>query len=227
MNKGFHKYQHNYIRVSERGNAMVYILVALALFGFLTVTLSRQNQQADSRTLNKENLNLYVNEIIEYTIAAGQTIDRMLITGSEVSDLDFTKPNEAGFDAPPHIHKVFHPQGGGLNYQDKPTKPIQNTADSVWDFNSNINVEWTPSTENDVILTAYHINKSICERINITITGSSVIPVTNAAHNEYFLNTGTRDLDITECADCEGRPALCVENSASDNYSYYQILEGQ
>ena len=37
---------------TERGNAMVYILIALALFGFLTVTMSRQSGQSDSRNLN-------------------------------------------------------------------------------------------------------------------------------------------------------------------------------
>jgi type II secretory pathway pseudopilin PulG len=227
MNNGFQEFNKKSVHTYERGNAMVYILIALALFGFLTVTLSRQNQQSDSRNLSKENIDLYVNEIIEYTAAAQQAVDKMLITGTEISELDFIKPGESGFDTPPHIHKVYHARGGGLNYKAKPSSAIQNGAASVWDVNTNINVEWTPSTQTDPILTAYHIDRRICERMAEKITGATTIPVTNNTHDEYFLNTGTRDFDVTECSDCDGYPTLCVENPTGDNYSYYYILSAR
>jgi len=67
---------------TERGNAMVYILIALALFGFLTVTMSRQSGQSDSRNLNRENIDLYVNNLIEYSAGAQQVIDLMLNIGA-------------------------------------------------------------------------------------------------------------------------------------------------
>jgi len=212
---------------NQSGNAMVYVLIALALFGFLTVTMSRQNQQADGRNLNKENVNLYVEQLIEYSAAAGQAIDMMLISGSEIGNLDFTKPGGAGFDTPPHFHKLFHPQGGGLNYVEKPSEAIQNDATSVWDFNNIINVEWTPSSADDVILTAYFINEQICAALNKKITGSATIPVTASPHEAYFLSAGNTDFNTTECAACDGLPLLCVENDTNDNYSFYSVLAGR
>ncbi len=221
------RFSSNDHHCTERGNAMVYILIALALFGFLTVTMSRQNQQSDNRTLTKENINLYVNDIIEYTAAAEQVINIMLASGAEISDLDFTTPTEAGFDTPPHIYKVFHPQGGGLNFVAAPNEAIQNGAASVWEFQNNINVEWTPTAANDIILSAYFIDQQICERLNEKITGDATIPVTASPHAEYFLNTGTTDFDTTECAACDEMPVLCVENNTNDNYTYYNIIAVQ
>lgn len=227
MNKGFRKFKQKDVHTYERGNAMIYILIALALFGFLTVTLSRQNQQADSRNLSKENIELYVNEIIEYTAAVQQVVDKLLITGTEISELDFIQPGEIGFNDPPHIHKVFHAQGGGLNFKEKPSRAIQNGPDSIWDVNTAIDVEWTPSNLPDPILAAYHIDREICERLNEKITGSTNIPMTNNSHDQYFLNTGTRDFDVSECEDCEEYPTLCVENPLGNNYTYYFVLAGQ
>ena len=218
---------------TERGNAMVYILIALALFGFLTVTMSRQSGQSDSRNLNRENIDLYVNNLIEYSAGAQQVIDLMLnIGGADITDLDFTLPTEAGFDTPPHIFKVFHPQGGGLNYIAAPDEAIQNDAASVWAFQNNINVEWTPLDSvgnpiNDIILSAYFIDREICARLNEKMRGDATIPATASPHDEYFLNTGTTDFDTTECADCDGIPALCVENDTGDNYTFYNLIATQ
>ncbi|HPD83633.1 MAG TPA: hypothetical protein PLK85_07445 [Alphaproteobacteria bacterium] len=209
------------------GNAMIYILIALALFGFLTLTLTKQNNQADNQDLSEEVAKVYANELIEYISSTQQALDMMLSTGAEIGDLDFVKPTEAGFNTAPHIYKLFHPQGGGLNYQQKFNEAIQNSPDSVWDINNNINVQWTPTTANDVIITAYFIKKEVCEEINRKITGSTAIPITANPHADYFLSTGTTDFDTTECAACNGYATLCVENDTNDNYSFYSIIAAQ
>lgn len=210
-----------------RGNAMVYVLIALALLGFLTITLSNQGDQADGQDISDEQAQLYANELISYVTSAQQVVDMMMATGSEIDDLSFVNPTSGGFDTPPHFNKVFHPAGGGLNYQEKFGSTIQNGATSQWAVNTNINVEWTPTTSNDVILTAYFLTRPICEIINQDITGSSTIPVTASPHDEYFLATGTTDFDVTECAACDGYPSLCVENDSNDNYSFYNIIAAQ
>ena len=212
---------------SERGNAMIYVLIALALFGFLTVTLSSQNDQADGQDLDDEQAALYANELISYVASAQMVVDMMLSTGSEISDLDFVDPTNGSFDTAPHHHKVFHPAGGGLNYQEKFSDDIQNDAASVWAINNSINVEWTPTTNNDVIISAYFITKQICEIINKRITGSIIIPITASPHDEYFLSAGATNFDTTECVACDGKSALCVENDTNDNYTFYSIIVGQ
>lgn len=214
-------------KFAETGNAMVYVLIALALFGFLTITLSSQNDQADGQNLDDEQAEIYANELISYAAAAQQSIDMMLATGSEINNLNFVIPSDAAFNTAPHYNKVFHPQGGGLSYQNKFNSDIQNDATSQWGINNSTNVGWTPSTANDVIITAYFIRRDVCEVLNEKIIGSSTIPITSSPHDDYFLSTGTINLDATECAACEGYPSLCVENDTNDNYSFYNIIAAQ
>lgn len=209
---------------------MIYILIALALFGFLTMTLSRQNTQSDNQNINDEELELIATEMIEYVASTQQAVDMLIFGGSELNQLNFVNPSSTAFDTPPHIHKVFHPHGGGINYQDKPNPKIQNGGASVWAINDNINVEWTQldfdgiTALDDVLLTAYFITRPLCEVLNKKITGSKNIPVTASPHADYFLSTGNQDLTVAECAGCEGYPSLCVENNTNNNYSFYNII---
>lgn len=212
---------------NQRGNAMIYILLALALFGFLTLTLSKQSNQSDSQDLSDELAKLYANELIEYVSSAQQAVDMMLSTGSEIDELSFVNPTSATFNTPPHIHKLFHSQGGGLNFQTNFNDKIQNGVGSAWVFKNDTNVEWTDSTANDVILSAYFIRREVCQEINRIITGNTAIPVTANPHANYFTSGGGTDFDSTECAACEGFHTLCVENDSNDNYTYYTIISGQ
>ena len=75
----------------EHGNAMIYVLIAIVLFGVLTVAMSRQNNQADGQDLSDEQVELYANELLQYVASAQQAVDMMLASGSEVNDLIFFK----------------------------------------------------------------------------------------------------------------------------------------
>lgn len=214
---------------TQRGNAMVYVLIALALFGFLTVTLSRQNDGADGQDIDDEQAEIYALELIEYATTAQNVVDMMLSTGSTVDNLDFVNPTSAGFNTGSHIHKVFHPQGGGLNYQEKFDSNIETKTDSGWFVRNNSHVEWTPTLANDVVLSALRINKEICENINLKITGSKSIPILTGSLGKLFdeASASPLDLDSTSCPDCDEYPSLCVENVAGLHYGFYTIIAAQ
>ena len=211
---------------SQQGNVMVYVLIALALIGFLTLTLSRQNDQADSQGVDDEQLSLYVQDIMTYVASAQGAVDMMLAGSSEVTDLDPIIPIDANFDTGTPIHKIFHPLGGGLVYQESYPTAIQDGTDAGWKISTGINVQWTETGSDDVLLTAYFISRSVCEEINRLITGSTTIPATANPHTDYFIDQ-TTNLTLTECADCDGYPSLCVENDTGDGYSFYNVIAAQ
>jgi len=173
---------------------------------------------------------LYANELLEYSAAAKSVVDQMIMTGSSIDDLDFVNPTSAGFDTPPHIHKVFHPEGGGLTYQSALNDNIKGPDGSgtlpgifIGAFN---NVEWTPSTSTDVIMSFHKIRQDVCAKINEKITGSATIPALTDTLRVTLINTavhgaGNVNLDTTVCSGCDGYPTLCVENSG---HSFYTIL---
>ena len=211
-----------------RGNALVYVLIALALFGVLTMTLSSQNDQGDGEGgIDEEVLEIYANELIEYMNSAQQVVNMMVSTGTEVSDLNFVNPSSTGFDNGSHIHKVFHPEGGGLNYIPKFNLNIRGNASSAWVINNSTNIGWSETVANDAILTAYFVTQNVCELLNEKITGSTTIPATAKSHDNYFLPTGTDDFTAAECPACDGYPTLCVENDSGDGYSFYSVIASE
>lgn len=222
---------------AERGNAMVYILVAIALFGFLTMTLSRQNQQSDNQNLDDEQLELQSTTVMSYATATKSVIDQMRMTGTSIDQLDFVLPNAASYDLGSNIHKVYHPDGGGLSAT--AANPniftgIDNDPDPGWYAGVFNDVEWTDTTATDVILTAHQISEGVCEQINEKITGSTSIPAIGGTGllADYLVDdadhSGTNTpFNATVCAACEGYPSLCVSNTTGDMWSYYNIIEGR
>ncbi|MEM6780447.1 MAG: hypothetical protein AAF569_01130 [Pseudomonadota bacterium] len=212
--------------LTQRGNAMIYILIAIALIGFLTITLNNQNEQSDSQNIDDEIAELYALELIEYAATAKSVIDQMEITGTSFDEFDFINPTSATpFNTAPHIHKVFHPQGGGFTYKNSNAFPTGTFLSTTgWQFADTTNIEWTPTTADDMILTAIDINQTVCEGINEKITGSITIPVSTVTLANLFLeSTASTDLTATNCASCEGYPSLCLEDSAGD-YGFYNIM---
>ena len=220
---------NHYKEKNCRGNAMVYVLVALALLGFLTVTLSKQNNQSDTQDITGEMVELYTNDLIEYTSTAQYAIELMVASGSEIDELNFVNPTSGAFDTGSHIHKVFHPQGGGLSYHASYDSAIAVGGAGAWYFQNTLNVEWSDTAGNDVIIMAYNIKPQICAGINKKITGNTTIPAVTVDLDDIFNPAATTEpsFDTTNCPGCDGYPALCVSNNAVDTYGFYSIIAAQ
>jgi hypothetical protein len=225
-------HEHFINRSSERGNALVYVLIAIALFAALSFTMGRQTDTGEAGTLDSEKAEIYATELLTYASQARSVIDQMTLSGTEVDNLVFTKPNAAGFNTGSSIHKVYHPDGGGLS--DKPIMPAfadQTSASPAagWYMGLFNNVEWTQSSATDVMLTAFQISKPICEKINLKITGSAAIPVVSVALRDVLVaqsfHAGTNEeFNSADCADCEKYHSLCVSDSGATQFAFYNIL---
>lgn len=230
---------NNHQRRAEHGNALIYVLIAVALFAALSFTLGRQTDSDEVGSLDDGRAELFATQLISYAAQSASVIDQMLITGSEIDDLDFTLPTAAGFNTAPHIHKVYHPAGGGLNPGRIPEAATTNAITDPaagWYLGRFNNVEWTPSASHDVVLVAYQIAEPICAKINEHITGSTAIPVMTDSIRETMIDdalyTGS-NIDLTTdnagdiCPDCDRVPSLCVQNQATSAYGFYSILADQ
>lgn len=213
---------------TENGNALVYVLIAIVLFAALSFTLSRNMGGSSTKEIDTARAELYAIELIAYSAQVKSVIDQMTFTGTRFNTLDFTQPSEADFNTAPHIHKIFHPQGGGLtpiNLPDRTIKEISTNPKAGWYLGLFNNVEWTKGTGTDIILTAHQISKAVCRAINDKITNSTTIPVIAGDLEDYLVDTGTNNtFTATSCADCEGYVALCVSNNTASTYSFYTII---
>ena len=219
----------------EDGNALIYVLIAIVLFAALSFTVARQNNHAETSNLDDAKAELYAEQLIAYASQAKNTIDQMTFTGTKINDLDFTLPSDSGFNTAPNINKVYHPAGGGLSPGNIPEKAQQQiTSDPVssWYMGRFNNIEWTKTAAQDVVLTAYQVDKAVCKKINLKVTGSQAIPVLNGDLREYlvdgrFHSLGNSDLPTFRCPDCEGYLSLCVSNVPVTTFAFYNVLAAQ
>lgn len=222
---------------ARAGNAMIYVLLALALLAALTVTLSRQAETGGD-DLSQEQAELLALKVTSYAGSVKNTVDQLMMSGSQVTDIVYARPQDgASFDNPPHIHKVYHPGGGGLPF-DPPERNIFSGTDTTpaggWYLGRFNNIAWTPTGANDIVLAAHDIGRAVCERLNREITGSTTIPALGGTGDPatYFIaqaqgGVANANLTATECAACNGLPALCVSNTAGTQWTYYSIISGQ
>lgn len=218
---------------SSAGNALIYILLALALLAGLTMVISR-GASTGGDDLNAERAELATTRITAFAGSAKNVIDQMMMSGSNINNLSFTRPNQASFDLGVNIHKVFHPSGGGLTLPDMSRDMFITANDTPlpgWYFSNEMNVEWTPTMANDLVLVAYRIPLSVCASINKKITGTTTIPALTVNMATIFVPVefggGGGSLNSTTCLACIGYPSLCVSNSTADLYSYYNIISAQ
>ena len=219
---------------SIRGNALIYILLALALLGALTMILGQQSDET-SQDLSSEKAQLVTTKTVAYAGSVKNVIDQMMMSGSNINNLNYVTPNQTSFDNGSNINKVFHPSGGGLGYE-PPSPDLFVTGTSTpaagWYLGRFNNVEWTKTASQDIILAAYNINQSVCAAINKKITGSSAIPMVLGPSAGFFVDSTNggppnQNLTVAACSACEGQPALCVAGDGNINFTYYNIISGQ
>lgn len=218
---------------AEGGNAMIYVLLALALIGILTASLVSQDSTGGD-DLSKDQVTFQMNEILTYASDAQASVDRMIMGGVDAGSIDFVLPNATSFNTAPNGAKLFHPQGGGLSY--KTADPAIFTYPTSypgkgWNIGRFNNVEWTPTTAQDIVLSASGISADVCAAINKKITGSSTVPgiASVTATLIPYAVSGTTNINFTNaaCATCVGKPALCISNTGVSTWTFYSILEAR
>lgn len=218
--------------MSQKGNAFFYILVAVVLFAGLTFTISRSNLGSTPVTeINQGRETVAGNAIISYSVQAQNAVTRLDQMGTGADQIDFILPSNAAFNTAPTLNKFYHPDGGGFALKPLPGDAAATVAGSptagfyVGRFN---NFDWTPTTAQDVVFTAYGLSSSVCALINKQLTGSTTIPtvtgqnVKNVLVDTAIHSAGNAGLTTTNCAACDEKPALCITDGTV--YGFYSIL---
>jgi len=215
----------------DQGNVLIYVLVAVALFAALGFALTQQTRNSGTQELDRANLEFYATQLIGYAAQVRSVIEQMEITGTSIDEIDFVRPDESGFNTSPHLHKIYHPEGGGLNIATLNEEVIAQTASTPppgWFLGRFNNVEWTEGSGQDVILTTYQISEAVCTVLNEKITGSPTIPGLTTFMSNVLVDTASNlDLTVARCAACDGYTSLCVTNNIGDAYSFYTIVGDQ
>lgn len=224
-------------RPHERGNAMIYILIAIVLFAALSLILARQSDNSETGAMNTERTEIAATQILQTSMQIKQGIDQMMYSGSKAAQLDFTTPDqEPAFSTPPDHHKVFHPAGGGVIINPLPAQAIHqvsNTPPARWYVGRVINVEWTNSTAEEIIITAHQISEPVCRALNKRLLGDPT-PLAATQNPRALLIQASVYGGMapatwlnTHCPSCVDKISGCMvgpsEVPGEDIYSFYAI----
>lgn len=216
-----------------RGNAMIYVLVVIALFAALAFVVSRSNDTSETSALDREKVNVYAAQIIQVSNQMKQGVDQMVWSGSTLDNLDFCLPGEICTSSAQN--RVFQPDGGGMIMPKIPAEAlnaVDNDPAPGWYMGQFNNVEWTDTAAQDVLFVAHQIRQDVCAKINELLTGSATIPPLIVANKMALIDTARHSgganvaLDTTQCpASCDGRLSLCVANAGI--WSFYNVIGPQ
>ncbi len=229
----------------ETGNALWFILLAVALLGFLTAFLSR-GTSSTNQTGDIESARIKASALLQYTKSIETAVQNMLLSGISESDLDFSAINAAhnNPNCTEDRCEVFNTNGGGI--------PYRSAAKVIG--NSNLIINWHISTANrnylfgcdtgnnsctELLLLLTNIPKSICLQVNriqkITNPNNDAPQQTEmaegSAYNGTFASSGLNTVYIggttaAEAPEVRGKQAGCVYEfgGGQNKYHFYHIL---
>ena len=175
----------------QSGNAMVYVLIVVALFAAITFVLSRQTDSTETDALSDERAEILASNIQQSAMSLKQSVEQMIWTGTSIDDLDFSTPDDgAAYDAGSLGDKVFHPAGGNVILPRIPDAAINQTDTNPparWYIGRFNNIDWTPTAANDVVLAAFQLNEAVCRRLNLRLVGDETIPALAGNANRLLI----------------------------------------
>lgn len=157
-------------RSSEKGNVLFLILIAVALFAALSYAVTQSSRTGGGATDGEANL---VNsaQVTQYPASVRTAIVRMIISGVDVTALNFDPPSEFDLGTGTDCESlpapcVFHPSGGGATAVTAPASVTSTGAQANWIFTSDYAIENIGTAANDIIAMFPSIATAVCTRLN-------------------------------------------------------------
>ncbi len=168
------KYTNN-----SSGNVLFLILIAVALFAALSYAVT-QSTRSGGGDASQESNSVKAANLLQYTAAIRTAVQRMIMNGVAVTDLEFNAPVNFSNCTSPSVC-VFHPSGGGALYPNSQPSGL-GIFSGAWTFNMDYevkNIGKTGVDGNDLVAFSLDIDKGVCEAINKKLgLPYSPVPVT-------------------------------------------------
>lgn len=215
------------IRATERGNAVIFILLGIALFAALAYTFMRSAQTGQGN-LTAGQTRLLAQKMINASLRVERATNKLLARGCSENELNFYDPQmplSLNPDAPPDGRcDIFSAQGTGGSAE----MFAEYTTDSG--AANNLQVHKTKTTEPDILYWYQGVSRQLCVEINrqLGIHNPAEVPqdttlVAGVPFTGTF-STGAAESYNDEDVRIYNAPAACVHITGVDIYAYYKLL---
>ncbi len=219
----------------ESGNALWFILLAIALLAALAVTISRSSDTTE-QSGDIERMRIQASDIMRTALGIEKAIDQMRMRSVGERDISFENSFVSGYTNPrcPTAGmdcRIFDVGGGGITYKNPPGRTTTNNSDwlftganSVQDVGTN-GTGTTSNTDNEILIILPNVTQALCGRMN-TELGISGIPQNTGNVDITTLYTGGF-IDGQIIDQPAGKRSGCFEGSGIPpvgSYHFYHTL---
>ncbi|MBI1300750.1 MAG: hypothetical protein GC137_03735 [Alphaproteobacteria bacterium] len=229
----------------QSGNILIFILIAVALLGFLTSIVAR-NSGSSSQAGTVEQNRIKAAAILRFSQGVQSAVEQMRLRGISENDLDFIAIADS-YDNPnctiPEC-EVFSREGGGLTYETPAALLRDDDHTDTWHVSTANRVEAFGCDDNTVLCTemlllAKNIPQSVCLQINkiqgITNPSNDSPRMLDVTEGDEFDGTFSSTINsnliggsdaTNEAPQVAGKPAGCVYDfgGGQNQYYFYQVL---
>ena len=230
---------------NQSGNALWFILLAVALLAFLTGVISRNSSSVDQAG-SVERARIKASSILNYAKSVEATVQQMLLNGISENDLDFIEISDAhdNTNCTSTECEIFHVAGGGIAYRTPAELLSDNAHTDIWHVSTENRVYLSGCEDvnnrcTELLLMAKDIPRSICLQINkiqgITNTGGDAPQIQDIVEGTAFTGTYSTTINAlsiggtnatNEAPEAQGKSAGCIYEfgSGQETYTFYQVL---
>ena len=234
----------------QSGNALWFLLVAIALLAALTITITRSSDSADQNA-NVELSRIQASQILRYAKGLEQAVNQMQTRNISANDISFADPGLTGYTNPNCTTddcKLFKSKGGGQSYVAPSDEWLDGTS-SPWIFTGKLCVQGvgdqteaiatdcstnTDGSDEDLVMLLPHVRKGLCIELNkmLGVTNPSGNPPADTgdawAASPEFVGTFADGANIgVNNAGLYRKASGCIEGAgtpASGTYVFYHVL---
>lgn len=207
----------------ESGNALWFILLAVALLAALTVTITRSSDTTE-QSGDIERQRIEGSDIMRYAASIQQAVERMRLNGMSENEISFQNsflPGYVNARCGSNACRIFDARGGGITF----SSASSNVSAQSWLFTGADSIAGagedgtgeTSSTDNELLIILPGISQGLCNRIN-TELGIAGIPQDAANADVSTKYTGTFP-DGRVIENMGGKKTGCFEGNLDDSNS--------
>lgn len=229
-------------RARQSGNALFFILIAVAMLGALSFAVSQGGRSSGSG-VSAEKARLAATDLIDYSNTVANAAAQLRLRGYSLSELSFENDIVSGYsngNCAEDLCKIFAPAGGGVSYLEPPKDIFADTPapDYEWHFYGDNAIQGAGMTcANascaDIIMVLDELDLSVCQQLNdllgVSANLSDAPPTDADVGNTKYTGSFSYSETIGDSdASLDGLRSVCIQKTTSPaEYVYYRVLISQ
>ncbi len=245
------------MKISESGNAIFYIFIAVAMLGALSFAVT-QSSRSSLQSLTEDRARLFSSEIADYGNVLATATMQLRSRNIRDTQISFENNFVSGYNhAPvqPSANKIFSVDGGGVLYKEPPLEWLDTTQSGQpnyrdWIFSGTANVFGVGTTASGQVSTTElaaflpYIRQEICleinDRLGVPNPGGNPPQDIQDAESWNAIPANTKFTGAYEVGfwlgddatghELQSKRAGCFEGNGTPpagTYAFYQVLIGR